>query len=298
MNYSLDMIPISCNIPIVWMDITVGGEVVGRIYIRLFRDIFPAGVENFVRIADGKTFRLEKRGIGKYKYYKEVRRTYAGCKFFNFQFNKYMVTGDIYNNNGTSAGTIYCDKPIPAYYSDYYYPHEVKGMISLVPYRDEETGQLFYDSTFMVLMSDINSSNEKLYHAFDTDQIVIGYIYQGIEIFDKINKLIQPFAGRKYPDVRICASGVYQNQQFRRRRPISPQEQIRNKQLQEKSRFINSVAYMNNEQFQTVEVDAELQGEADLMAQEQIIINDAEGMVDTAVVAGVDEAAGTGNGFF
>ena len=40
MNYSLCDLPNTGNNPVVWMDITLNEEVIGRIYIRLFRDVF------------------------------------------------------------------------------------------------------------------------------------------------------------------------------------------------------------------------------------------------------------------
>lgn len=225
MNYSLCNLPYSGDNPVVFMDLKIHKEVIGRIFIRLFRDIFPAGVENFVRIAEGRSYKTEKKGVGRYKYIKEVRRTYEGAKFFNNLFNNYIVSGDIYSNDGTNAGTIYCDHPIPPYYKDFYYPHEVKGMVSLVPFRDETAegcNRLFYDSTFMILLNDIKPFNADVYHNLDKDQIVIGHVYAGTELLDKINKLLQPFAGRRYPDIRVGKCGIFKKTQpFRRTRPIT-----------------------------------------------------------------------------
>ena len=207
MNYSLEEIPDSGKNPIVWMDIVIKEEVIGRIYIRLFRDVFPAGVENFVRIAGGKTIRTERKGQGKYKYVREVVRTYSECKFFNFSHGNYVVSGDIYSNNGSRAGTIFFDQPIPAMFGDHFYQHDLKGLISLVPFQDEVTGELFYDSTFMITLDNVRPSN--ILNDLNKDQLVIGQIYQGMEIIDKINTLIFPFAGRKYPDIQIGNCGTH-----------------------------------------------------------------------------------------
>lgn len=206
MNYSLEEIPDSGPNPIVWMDIVLREEIIGRIYIRLFRDVFPAGVENFVRIASGKTIRSEPKGIGRYKYVREVIRTYTGCKFFNFSHGNYIVGGDIYSNNGTRAGTIYSDQAIPAVFGDYFYEHNLKGLISLVPFQDDGTGELLFDSTFMITLA--NASHQNVLSELNTDQIVIGQIYQGMEVIDKINELIFPFAGRRYPDIQIGNCGT------------------------------------------------------------------------------------------
>jgi cyclophilin family peptidyl-prolyl cis-trans isomerase len=223
MNYSLDDLPDSGNNPIVYMDIVLKGECLGRIYIRLFRDVFPAGVENFVRIATGKTYKSIKKGSGNFKYKKETRRTYEGSKFYSFLYNNYIVSGDIYKNNGTSAGTIYCDEPIPACFGEFYYPHDAKGLVSLVPYKDEANGKLFYDSTFMITLADRRASN--VLCELDTDQIVIGQVYDGLCVLDKMNELIKPYAGRSYPEFSIGYCGSYGKRGFNRRlRPISRSE--------------------------------------------------------------------------
>jgi len=206
MNYSFENIPDSGKSSTVWMDIVLQEEVIGRIHIRLFRDVFPAGVENFVHLAQGDTIRAEYKGSGDNRFVREVVRKYEGGKFFNFSHGNYVVNGDIYNNDGTRAGTIYNDLPIPPVFGNYFYQHNLKGLISLVPFQDAGTGQLYYDSTFMITLDSSKTSN--VMSDLDKDQIVIGQIYEGIEVLDRINELIFPYAGRKYPDIRIGKTGT------------------------------------------------------------------------------------------
>ena len=220
MNYALTDLPDSGKEPVVYMDIGLKGEPLGKIQIRLFRDVFPAGVENFVKLAAGKTFKVEPRGDGKYKYQKETKRSYEGSKFFRLSHNNYIVGGDIYHNNGATAGTIYNDQPIPAIFGDYYYPHDTKGLVSLVPFKDENNNKLYYDSTFMITLDDAKPSN--VLSDLDSDQIVIGQVISGMDVLDKINQLIKPYAGRKYPEFYILRSDVYRPKSgFRRIRPMS-----------------------------------------------------------------------------
>jgi len=215
MNYLLHDLPNSGENPIVYMDIMLKTECIGRIFIKLFREVFPAGVENFVRLIHGRTYCIKKKGGGRYKYKKEIRRTYEGCKFFNFLFNNYVVSGDIYNNNGTNAGTIYYDQPIPSNFGDFYYPHDSKGLISLVPFKDEASGALFYDSTFMITLDNCKPTN--VLSELNHDQIVIGQIYDGLYVIDRINELIKPYAGRRYPEFVIGNCDVYRKGTFNRR---------------------------------------------------------------------------------
>lgn len=219
MNYSLNNIPDSGPNPVVWMDITLNEEVFGRIYIKLYREVFPAGVENFYHIASNSTYRIQTKTSGKRNFKKGTLRTYEGNKFFNLRYNNYVVTGDIYQNNGNSAGTIYCDQPIPPCFGNFYYPHDVKGLISLIPFKDATTGQLFYDSTFMITLDNVKPTN--MLTELNCDQIVIGQIYDGIDVIDKMNNLIRPYAGRKYPAFKIGETGIYRNANTGRR-PIQP----------------------------------------------------------------------------
>lgn len=204
MNYTLDNIPDSGKYPVVYMDICLHEQILGRIRIKLFRDVFPEGVENFVKIASGKTSRVEEKGLLR-KYYKETVRTYQGCKFFEYKYNNYAISGDIYNNNGSDAGTIYSDNSIPACFGSSYYPHDSKGMVSLIPFIDNN-GNKNYDSTFMITLDDRKLTNELA--DLDKDQIVIGQVIEGMHVIDKMNELIIPFAGRKYPEFVIGKCGV------------------------------------------------------------------------------------------
>ena len=205
MNYSQSDLPNSGESPIIYFDISLGQELLGRIYIKLYRDVFPAGVENFVKISDGKTHQIKKMNTI-FNCLKSTNRSYKDCKFFKMIHGNYIVCGDVYNNNGTTAGTIYNDEPIPGIFGDYYYPHTVKGLVSLVPYVDEVTGNTYYDSTFIITLDDVKPNN--ILSDLDEDHIVIGEIYQGLDIIDKINKIIIPYAGRRYPNITISDSGI------------------------------------------------------------------------------------------
>ncbi len=212
MSYTLDNIPQSSNNLHVYFDIGIDGKIIGRIKIKLFRDSFPAGVENFIRLASGETLRHNKMGNGKYGYYQRIVRSYDNTKFYKNIHNNYIIGGDIYQNNGKSAGTIYSDEPIPKLLGDYFYPHETKGLVSLVPFKDDETGMNMYDSTFMITLDSKRPNNTIA--SLDNDQIVIGHVYQGMDILDIINKAIIPQAGKKYPEITIMKSGTFSSGRY------------------------------------------------------------------------------------
>jgi cyclophilin family peptidyl-prolyl cis-trans isomerase len=218
MNFSLNDLPDSGPNPVVWMEIKLGHDIIGKFYIRLHRNVFPAGVENFVRIAGGRTYRTSRQGTATgRKRIRETTRTYNGNSFFAFKYNNYIVGGDIYNNNGTNAGTIFCDEPIPSsYIGNTFYPHDTKGLLSLVPFKNEETNEVFYDSTFLITLD--NSKPTNVISDLDNDHVVIGQIYCSLDVLDKINLLLKPYAGRRYPKFTIANANITNGS--RRQRPL------------------------------------------------------------------------------
>jgi cyclophilin family peptidyl-prolyl cis-trans isomerase len=208
MNYSFSDLPDSGSNPQVYFDIKLKNDIIGRIGIRLFREVFPAGVENFVGIASGKTYKADKIVSSAYGHslIKETKRTYDDCNFYQNRYNNYIMTGDIYNNNGTSSGTIYFDEPISFEGSDYVYAHDTKGLVSLVPFYDEATKKYYYDSTFLITLDNVKPSN--VLSELNTNHIVIGQVFDGMQVLDKINTLLIPYAGRKYPDFSIAKTTV------------------------------------------------------------------------------------------
>lgn len=215
-NYTLCNLPYSGENPVVTMEILCKGQFLGSIDIVLYREVFPAAVENFIKLVLGSTYRVEKYNSGGHIYQKQIKRTYEGCKFFKSIHNNYLITGDIYNNDGTSAGTIYDDNSIPtsvrynnkivSLLGEYYYEHDSMGQISLVPYKDESTGKMMYDSIFMITLDKPTPSNSL--NELDQTQIVIGKVLGGNTILDKMNTLIIPYAGRKYPIFTIGKCNV------------------------------------------------------------------------------------------
>jgi cyclophilin family peptidyl-prolyl cis-trans isomerase len=234
MNYNLDESPYSGEYPLLYMDISVQNKHLGKLYIELFRDVFPEAVENFVYLCKGTTYRTDILNPGTGKYHKYTQRTYAGSKFYQVSHNNFIAGGDIYRNNGTDGATIYYDAGIDAPYNSYYYPHEEKGLISLIPYYDPITHQYFFDSNFLITLDKPKPTN--VLYELDAHQVVIGRVYKGLDVLDKINDSIIPFAGRNYPNYTIEDVGTYSSIiQKRKHRPIqypfNPKNIIRQKPI-------------------------------------------------------------------
>jgi peptidyl-prolyl isomerase H (cyclophilin H) len=215
-DFCMDNPPNSGKNPKVYMSFTTDGEKLGTVKIELFRDVFPLAVENFVYLCKGSTYREDDIGIGTHTIHKITKRTYEDSKAYKYYHNRFIEFGDIYKNDGTSAATIYNDELIPAYYADYFYPHDSKGLISLIPYEDPITGLIYFDSNFKITLSAANPINRLA--SLDKTDIVIGRIYSGLDVIESINNLITPFAGREYPTIRISECGILSAKNFRPRK--------------------------------------------------------------------------------
>lgn len=181
--------------PKIWFELVIDNECSGPIQVVCYRDIFPNGVDNFVSIMAGDTTSDSIFYVGSNKIFKSVKRTYTDCDFYKTKYDRYIQTGEIYEKG---PGTIFDDNGIEYDGNDYYYPHDRKGLISLVPYYDN--GKYYYDSTFMVTLGpDI---------LLDEYQIVIGWVTSGQDYLDKVNARLRPSAGKKYPNLTIGKTGV------------------------------------------------------------------------------------------
>ena len=199
MNYNINNIPNTGDNPEIYMEIGISGRSIGKIKINLFRDAFPAGVENFIKIITGETKQISQEGILDYVYTTQQKRTYQDNIFYFGEYNNYIMSGDIYNNNGTNAGTIYYDMPFTLTDPPFYYYGNYPGLLVLIPfYTDTEIP--YYDSTFAITLSSDNN--------LDSNAIVIGELTEGLNVLDKINNFLKPVASRKYPIFNIIDCGI------------------------------------------------------------------------------------------
>jgi len=91
-------LPVSGN-PLVFFDITVGGEPLGRIKFELFADVVPKTAENFRQFCTGET----KNHLGRPQGYK-------GSKFHRIIKDFMCQGGDFLNGDGTGSICIYGTK--------------------------------------------------------------------------------------------------------------------------------------------------------------------------------------------
>uniref|UniRef100_A0A672QSZ7 Peptidyl-prolyl cis-trans isomerase D n=1 Tax=Sinocyclocheilus grahami TaxID=75366 RepID=A0A672QSZ7_SINGR len=127
--------PGNADNPLVFFDVDIGGERVGRIVFELFADVVPKTAENFRALCTGE------KGIGK-STGKPLH--FKGCPFHRI-IKKFMVQGgDFSNQNGTGGESIYGDK-----FEDenFYYKHDKEGLLSMANAGPNTNGSQFFMTT-------------------------------------------------------------------------------------------------------------------------------------------------------
>nr|AAH71448.1 Peptidylprolyl isomerase H (cyclophilin H) [Danio rerio] len=87
--------PSNPNNPIVFFDVSIGGQEVGRMKIELFADIVPKTAENFRQFCTGE-FKKDGVPVG-----------YKGCTFHRVIKDFMIQGGDFVNGDGTGICSIY-----------------------------------------------------------------------------------------------------------------------------------------------------------------------------------------------
>lgn len=104
--------------PIVFFDITLGGEPLGRVQMELFADIVPRTAENFRRYCTGES----KDSLGRPQGYKN-------CRFHRVIKDFMIQGGDFLNGDGTGSATIYGTKAFAD--ENFRLGHDVAGLLSM-----------------------------------------------------------------------------------------------------------------------------------------------------------------------
>jgi len=104
--------------PIVFFDMTLGGEPLGRIKMELFANVVPRTAENFRQYCTGET----KNHLGRPQGYK-------GSKFHRV-IKEFMIQGgDFLNGDGTGSASIYGTKAFAD--ENFKITHDTAGLLSM-----------------------------------------------------------------------------------------------------------------------------------------------------------------------
>ncbi|SLM40120.1 peptidyl-prolyl cis-trans isomerase h [Lasallia pustulata] len=120
--------------PVVFFDLTLGGEPLGRIKMELFADTTPQTAENFRQYCTGETKNAQGRPQG-----------YKGSKFHRVIKDFMIQGGDFLNGDGTGSACIYGTKSFAD--ETFALKHDTAGLLSMANSGPNTNGSQFFITT-------------------------------------------------------------------------------------------------------------------------------------------------------
>jgi len=175
-------LPASGN-PLVFFDITLGGEPLGRIQFELFADVVPKTAENFRQFCTGET----KNHLGRPQGYK-------GSKFHRIIKDFMCQGGDFLNGDGTGSTCIYGLKTFDD--ENFILKHNEPGLLSMANAGPNGNGSQFFITTVPTPF-------------LDGKHVVFGKVFDGMDVVRKMENTKTGYRGKDMPnlDVVISACG-------------------------------------------------------------------------------------------
>ncbi|KAF7185912.1 Peptidyl-prolyl cis-trans isomerase H [Pseudocercospora fuligena] len=167
--------------PIVFFDITLGGESLGRIKMELFADKTPRTAENFRQFCTGET----KNHLGKPLGYK-------GSKFHRVIRDFMLQGGDFLNGDGTGSASIYGTSSFAD--ENFELRHDREGLLSMANSGPNTNGCQFFITT--VPTPHLNGKH-----------VVFGKVVDGLDVVKKIENVRTRPGDRPQQDVVIAQCG-------------------------------------------------------------------------------------------
>ncbi|KAF2707468.1 hypothetical protein K504DRAFT_469915 [Pleomassaria siparia CBS 279.74] len=168
--------------PIVFFDITLGGEKLGRIKMELFKDVVPKTAENFRQFCTGETKNPRGQPQG-----------YKGSKFHRVIKGFMIQGGDFVNGNGTGSRTIYgVDKFAD---ENFTLKNDKPGLLSMANSGPHTNGCQFF----------IITAKTGTPH-LDGKHVVFGQVIEGMDVVTKIEntRTLSNPEGKPMQDVSIA----------------------------------------------------------------------------------------------
>ncbi|OAA55010.1 peptidyl-prolyl cis-trans isomerase [Niveomyces insectorum RCEF 264] len=166
--------------PLVFFDITVGGEPLGRITFELFKDVVPKTAENFRVFCTGES--QDPQGWP---------RGYKGSKFHRIIPNFMCQGGDFLNGNGTGSVCIYGGKSFAD--ESFARKHDQPGLLSMANAGPNTNGSQFFVTTVPTPF-------------LDGKHVVFGRVVDGMDVVRKMEHVRTGARGRDMPDLDVVVA--------------------------------------------------------------------------------------------
>ncbi|KAK0731435.1 putative U-snRNP-associated cyclophilin [Lasiosphaeris hirsuta] len=170
------VLPASGN-PLVFFDITLGGEPMGRITFELFKDVVPRTAENFRQFCTGES----KSSLGRPQGYK-------GSKFHRIIPNFMCQGGDFLNGDGTGSTCIYGTKSFAD--ENFELKHDTPGLLSMANAGPNTNGSQFFITTVPTPF-------------LDDKHVVFGKVVSGMDIVKKLENTKTGYRGKDVPNLDL-----------------------------------------------------------------------------------------------
>lgn len=149
--------------PLVFFDITLGGEPLGRITFELFSDVVPKTAENFRQFCTGET----KNHLGRPQGYK-------GSKFHRIIKDFMCQGGDFINGDGSGTTSIYGLNTFPD--ENFKINHDQPGLLSMANAGANGNGSQFFITTVATPF-------------LDGKHVVFGKVVEGMDVVHKMENV-------------------------------------------------------------------------------------------------------------
>ncbi|KAK3341378.1 putative U-snRNP-associated cyclophilin [Lasiosphaeria hispida] len=170
------VLPASGN-PLVFFEVTLGGEPMGRITFELFKDVVPRTAENFRQFCTGES----KSSLGRPQGYK-------GSKFHRIIPNFMCQGGDFLNGDGTGSTCIYGTKSFAD--ENFELKHDTPGLLSMANAGPNTNGSQFFITTVPAPF-------------LDDKHVVFGKVVTGMDIAKKLENTKTGYRGKDVPNLDV-----------------------------------------------------------------------------------------------